>query len=175
DALTHKRELFNALVIARNGGESPLLDTLLMGTTFSGAGVVNGTTLTGAGALRASPQTRTNLANGAFGALMNTLNTSNTGVTLPPGQTGNGYRSEEHTSELQSLRHLVCRLLLEKKNKTTPTRRRSVSQHFSPAGPATGIRVSHRQSIVGTRTTARGLAPIPALPDRHIYAPRSAR
>src|ERR1035438_3427564 len=25
-------------------------------------------------------------------------------------------RSEEHTSELQSLRHLVCRLLLEKKN-----------------------------------------------------------
>src|ERR1039458_10501989 len=30
-----------------------------------------------------------------------------------PGKTG---RSEEHTSELQSLRHLVCRLLLEKKN-----------------------------------------------------------
>src|SRR5947199_3184638 len=26
-------------------------------------------------------------------------------------------RSEEHTSELQSLRHLVCRLLLEKKTK----------------------------------------------------------
>src|SRR5258705_6048355 len=31
-------------------------------------------------------------------------------------------RSEEHTSELQSLRHLVCRLLLEKK-KTSGTRR----------------------------------------------------
>src|SRR5262245_62560492 len=28
-----------------------------------------------------------------------------------------GIRSEEHTSELQSLRHLVCRLLLEKKKK----------------------------------------------------------
>src|SRR5438309_7783154 len=27
------------------------------------------------------------------------------------------YRSEEHTSELQSQFHLVCRLLLEKKNK----------------------------------------------------------
>src|ERR1039458_5725036 len=27
-------------------------------------------------------------------------------------------RSEEHTSELQSLRHLVCRLLLEKKTTT---------------------------------------------------------
>src|SRR5262245_63559717 len=36
------------------------------------------------------------------------------------GQIGDGKifvsaRSEEHTSELQSLRHLVCRLLLEKK------------------------------------------------------------
>src|SRR5437899_10096142 len=30
-------------------------------------------------------------------------------------------RSEEHTSELQSLRHLVCRLLLEKKNKKNTT------------------------------------------------------
>src|SRR5437899_8116637 len=28
-------------------------------------------------------------------------------------------RSEEHTSELQSLRHLVCRLLLEKKKNTS--------------------------------------------------------
>src|ERR1039458_10451741 len=28
-----------------------------------------------------------------------------------------GSRSEEHTSELQSLRHLVCRLLLEKKQR----------------------------------------------------------
>src|SRR5690349_22170506 len=28
------------------------------------------------------------------------------------------FRSEEHTSELQSRRDLVCRLLLEKKNKT---------------------------------------------------------
>src|SRR5689334_24694812 len=30
-------------------------------------------------------------------------------------------RSEEHTSELQSQFHLVCRLLLEKKKKKTPT------------------------------------------------------
>src|SRR3712207_7567643 len=30
------------------------------------------------------------------------------------------YRSEEHTSELQSRQYLVCRLLLEKKNKYTP-------------------------------------------------------
>src|SRR5438093_7763012 len=32
-------------------------------------------------------------------------------------ETGSG-RSEEHTSELQSLTNLVCRLLLEKKKKT---------------------------------------------------------
>src|SRR5262245_64627499 len=31
---------------------------------------------------------------------------------------GGDRRSEEHTSELQSLRHLVCRLLLEKKTIT---------------------------------------------------------
>src|SRR5690606_41846686 len=30
-------------------------------------------------------------------------------------------RSEEHTSELQSRENLVCRLLLEKKKKSTPT------------------------------------------------------
>src|SRR5437899_9544584 len=36
---------------------------------------------------------------------------------LTPGDLS--LRSEEHTSELQSLRHLVCRLLLEKK-KTNP-------------------------------------------------------
>src|SRR5258705_837912 len=37
-------------------------------------------------------------------------------------------RSEEHTSELQSLRHLVCRLLLEKK-----TSRRAAPAPLPPA------------------------------------------
>src|SRR5437899_8863249 len=49
-------------------------------------------------------------------------------VLLPPApgqalvvETAGVRRSEEHTSELQSLRHLVCRLLLEKKKaKKTP-------------------------------------------------------
>src|ERR1035438_10601901 len=35
-----------------------------------------------------------------------------------PVQSHAASRSEEHTSELQSLRHLVCRLLLEKKKNT---------------------------------------------------------
>src|SRR2546429_1372387 len=39
-------------------------------------------------------------------------------------------RSEEHTSELQSRLHLVCRLLLEKKKKIDdPDKSRSSSQH----------------------------------------------
>src|SRR5262245_53936922 len=44
-------------------------------------------------------------------------------------------RSEEHTSELQSLRHLVCRLLLEKKKKTTKPKRGST--HSPSAAPIT--------------------------------------
>src|SRR5258708_27923601 len=52
------------------------------------------------------------------------------GYALQLGQQGNANeilkRSEEHTSELQSPDHLVCRLLLEKKKKinqivTSPT------------------------------------------------------
>src|SRR5687767_15398126 len=39
-------------------------------------------------------------------------------------------RSEEHTSELQSLAYLVCRLLLEKKNPS------SVSLPRVPSGPS---------------------------------------
>src|SRR3712207_7284421 len=42
--------------------------------------------------------------------------TGRTMITL-----GDGTRSEEHTSELQSRQYLVCRLLLEKKKKSTPT------------------------------------------------------
>src|SRR5262245_4419901 len=46
------------------------------------------------------------------------LNSDATGETAIQGPAaGPGRRSEEHTSELQSLRHLVCRLLLEKKKK----------------------------------------------------------
>src|SRR5258708_26047718 len=41
------------------------------------------------------------------------------GVRLPPN------RSEEHTSELQSPDHLVCRLLLEKKKKNKAQYNRS--------------------------------------------------
>src|SRR2546430_14941203 len=42
---------------------------------------------------------------------------------------GHRQRSEEHTSELQSQSNLVCRLLLEKKKKTTKTQH--TPQHIS--------------------------------------------
>src|SRR5437899_8363596 len=38
-------------------------------------------------------------------------------------------RSEEHTSELQSLRHLVCRLLLEKKKKKNKNKKNEHTQN----------------------------------------------
>src|SRR5262245_64867974 len=46
---------------------------------------------------------------------------------------GRAERSEEHTSELQSLRHLVCRLLLEKKKKNLrmkKVKRRSLNDEY---------------------------------------------
>src|SRR5205814_3834555 len=42
---------------------------------------------------------------------------SGTGPAADSASSEATIRSEEHTSELQSLRHLVCRLLLEKKKK----------------------------------------------------------
>src|SRR5262249_58894136 len=41
----------------------------------------------------------------------------------PGSENREQFRSEEHTSELQSLTNLVCRLLLEKKNTDTTPRR----------------------------------------------------
>src|SRR5205814_3561809 len=41
-------------------------------------------------------------------------------------------RSEEHTSELQSLRHLVCRLLLEKKKRVVTSSGGAWSQPTAP-------------------------------------------
>src|ERR1035438_6432793 len=78
---------------------------------------------------------------------------------LPSGaggvEEGRSKRSEEHTSELQSLRHLVCRLLLEKRNacKISLTRRRSGLRAVS----------SHAAELDGERTSKEGApcAPTP--------------
>src|SRR2546425_5474641 len=44
-------------------------------------------------------------------------------------------RSEEHTSELQSLAYLVCRLLLEKKKKIARRHPRPSRAHGMPVSP----------------------------------------
>src|SRR5437899_4615943 len=51
-------------------------------------------------------------------------------IAAHPHATGKTIRSEEHTSELQSLRHLVCRLLLEKKKETQ--KKQDKTQHIQP-------------------------------------------
>src|SRR5687767_15398165 len=51
--------------------------------------------------------------------------------TLPRAHTKG--RSEEHTSELQSLAYLVCRLLLEKKNNAKLTTHRISDSQDVPA------------------------------------------
>src|SRR5262249_57377035 len=51
---------------------------------------------------------------------------------IAPGQTVDSeLRSEEHTSELQSLTNLVCRLLLEKKKKKTTELYQRISTRVS--------------------------------------------
>src|SRR2546422_6289897 len=49
-------------------------------------------------------------------------------------------RSEEHTSELQSRLHLVCRLLLEKKKKNTIRKRQHPKEQ-------TNTRHTHRDTL----------------------------
>src|SRR6201999_422722 len=58
-----------------------------------------------------------------------------------------GDRSEEHTSELQSLAYLVCRLLLEKKQ--TPKEKQATRQ----AG-ASGLSVSAHSSAASASDTS---------------------
>src|SRR5258708_13391085 len=58
----------------------------------------------------------------------NTFDKVGTGVS-PGGAIKTAGRSEEHTSELQSPDHLVCRLLLEKKKKT---RKQQISYDTAP-------------------------------------------
>src|SRR5258708_21742044 len=52
---------------------------------------------------------------------------------------GSAIRSEEHTSELQSPDHLVCRLLLEKKKNAITALKLDISQLLLDAGDAAGV------------------------------------
>src|SRR5437016_7835778 len=65
------------------------------------------------------------------GQLANLPGTAEAGGAVPGRHrqhVASGERSEEHTSELQSLTNLVCRLLLEKKNTREHTNTRTTKQ-----------------------------------------------
>src|SRR2546430_10444360 len=59
------------------------------------------------------------------------------GVDGVAGSGKGNYRSEEHTSELQSQSNLVCRLLLEKKKITSRSRRPSAPRPRRPHSSVT--------------------------------------
>src|SRR2546422_8355458 len=63
---------------------------------------------------------------------------------LPPEIERDDKRSEEHTSELQSRLHLVCRLLLEKKKKPGTTSTSASRSHRRKTRPRTRPRSSKR-------------------------------
>src|SRR5438046_3800714 len=66
------------------------------------------------------------------------------GCPGPGGDRGTPARSEEHTSELQSLTNLVCRLLLEKKK---------ISPHKHPLSSATTRMITDQHSDSTHRPT----------------------
>src|SRR3712207_8500329 len=51
--------------------------------------------------------------------------------TAEPSRSASSERSEEHTSELQSRQYLVCRLLLEKKKRTSIPHIRILTTYIS--------------------------------------------
>src|SRR5262245_62743788 len=74
-------------------------------------------------------------------------------------------RSEEHTSELQSLRHLVCRLLLEKKKKK---KKRYRTTRDKP-------RTTHRSRGDNTRIMSRRPNTISRPLQQHTNGPTTQR
>src|SRR5690349_17560209 len=98
--------------------ESPAVMTNASG---SGGAIVNSSTLVITGGVTFSGLTAVNSV-GLFQApSMNPAGSGPLLVNLTVAADGVTARSEEHTSELQSRRDLVCRLLLEKKKKTIQT------------------------------------------------------
>src|ERR1035438_10673512 len=77
----------------------------LAGILLAGTSIISAQAINGAGATFPYP---------IYGKWFEEFRQKNPSIEI-------NYRSEEHTSELQSLRHLVCRLLLEKKKKNKNT------------------------------------------------------
>jgi hypothetical protein len=84
--------LLQALAVTRAGGDDPMFDRMFKGLNFgtTAAPLIVGQNITGSEALRRNATFRTNLANGDFRAVANSLNTTNIGVTVPAGETKAG-------------------------------------------------------------------------------------
>src|SRR5262249_56022963 len=78
--------------------------------------------------VRCRPHSR--LCTGGAGLLRAAVGLAEYAHAWPP-------RSEEHTSELQSLTNLVCRLLLEKKNNSADEKKDNTLQHPADHGKHT--------------------------------------
>src|SRR3989441_3833059 len=79
-------------------------------------------------------------------------------TTLPP-------RSEEHTSELQSLAYLVCRLLLEKKNKDTTCRQTTITTKITGLPTVLPYDWDRKERRVGTKVRD---VPCSLAPQRYV-------
>src|ERR1039458_3278070 len=64
-------------------------------------------------------------------------------------------RSEEHTSELQSLRHLVCRLLLEKRKEHAAHRPRRATTPADRRASSPGPRADEHGELLGAARRLR--------------------
>src|SRR5205823_10177412 len=107
---------------------------------------------------------------GAGGLVCEACARSETGLVLISGAAVT--RSEEHTSELQSLAYLVCRLLLEKK-KTSKGLPNGAHQRYPAACSATTPAPAAVLSIAASRRTQG--TPGGALSERFAQQRRSSR
>src|SRR5258708_29604334 len=62
---------------------------------------------------------------------LRTINSQNVVAKLEGSDPALKDRSEEHTSELQSPDHLVCRLLLEKKKKKRNNKKKNINKMYT--------------------------------------------
>src|SRR5262245_64664075 len=80
-------------------------------------------------------------------------------------------RSEEHTSELQSLRHLVCRLLLEKKKANAIPPAYCNTHHDPPPRAVPGPETARAPPLSGHRVTKLPVVRCsPTAPDAAVVA-----
>src|SRR6266487_3268533 len=78
-------------------------------------------------------------------------------------------RSEEHTSELQSPVHLVCRLLLEKKKKKGELRARRPAAHGRGAPLLLSLGRGRRRTLARARPLAGGTRELDRLFDALFF------